>query len=224
MNPSEIEALLAAAKNPPPVDAATKLRVAARVDQTIAVMPQPSWWKAGPVKILAFSSVAAASLWTASHLRPAQAPPPRVAVQAAPAPIVLPVTALAPEATVKARPVTKIATKVSAVVAKPAPLAADEVTADRLEEERRLLDTARSALVHHHADSAASSLEKHQRDFPKAVLAEERDALWVQVDAATGDNAKARAAAHAFLLAYPESVLKATVLDTLAKITAAKIP
>jgi hypothetical protein len=67
--------------------------------------------------------------------------------------------------------------------------------ASQLSEERAILDEARAAMSEGNAQGSLDRLDRHRRLFPKALLAEERDALQVQalVKAARYDEARARA-------------------------------
>jgi hypothetical protein len=71
-------------------------------------------------------------------------------------------------------------------------------TASQLSAERMILDEARAALGRHDAARALDELDRHRRTFPKALLAEERDAMQVQALVAAGRYDEARLRANAF--------------------------
>ncbi len=84
------------------------------------------------------------------------------------------------------------------------------VPEDTLALEEALLEQARRGLE---ADPAAAlrRLDMHATRFPDGQLSEERDLLRVRAHLAAGDQAAARAAARAFLYAYPRSIHRTEV-------------
>lgn len=78
-------------------------------------------------------------------------------------------------------------------------------------EERALVDTARTALARGRTADALTTIEEHARRFPRGRLAEEREALAVQALALTGDRAGALARATQFRRAYPSSIFGSAV-------------
>jgi hypothetical protein len=72
--------------------------------------------------------------------------------------------------------------------------------------ERALLQAAREALQRRQGARAQERLDEHARGFPAGLLAEERDALRVQVLVSLGRLELARAAARRFESTYPASV------------------
>lgn len=78
-------------------------------------------------------------------------------------------------------------------------------------EERALVDTARTALARGRSADALTAIEEHTRRFPRGRLAEEREALAVQALALTGDRAGALARAARFRRAYPNSIFGSAV-------------
>ncbi len=80
------------------------------------------------------------------------------------------------------------------------------VAVSTLEEERRLLEPARTALGRGMASQALELVEKHAAQFPRGELAEEREALWVQALSVSGDAASARDRAARFKAQWPESL------------------
>jgi RNA polymerase sigma-70 factor (ECF subfamily) len=94
-------------------------------------------------------------------------------------------------------------------VAAPASATAPSFVADRdgsLAAEQRLLDQARSALSQGDPSAAGALLERHARVFPHALLVEEREALSIEVLAASGQLDDARAAIERFRSRYPNSL------------------
>lgn len=152
-----------------------------------------------------------------SELRPRARPAPQVVEASAPrdagaldAPSVSDAALLpdAPEAPVDARAPSAPAPRDAGVTR---PDAAPPMTADELARERELIDVARSALRTGDHQLAARSLIEHGMRFPRGVLVEEQRVLSIELAAAKGDLADARARANAFRLAYPRSVFRARV-------------
>ncbi len=106
---------------------------------------------------------------------------------------------------VPAPPLPSPATPTSAVTALP-PRAAPSVSASLLSAERILLDEARGELTSGNAAQALVLLDGHARRFPRAQLAEEREALVIQSLVALGRYDEARAAAARFKAATPGSL------------------
>jgi hypothetical protein len=92
-------------------------------------------------------------------------------------------------------------------VKKAAPAPAEGST---LEEERRLLDIARSAVVSGAWRAALEAVDAHQARFPDGALAEEREALAIQALAAS-DAKAAGARAAAFRKRWPSSILEPVI-------------
>jgi hypothetical protein len=90
--------------------------------------------------------------------------------------------------------------------------------ASQLIAEKVLLDEARARLVQGEPSRAIERLERHRRTFLNPLLAEERDAMWVEALAQAGRPAEARAHADAFRRAYPSSLFLATVDSAIASI------
>jgi hypothetical protein len=80
-----------------------------------------------------------------------------------------------------------------------------------LDEERGLLERGRVALARRDWVSSLEAVRAHRQRFPKGQLAEERDALEVQGLAAGGHTADARRRGEAFLVAYPQSMLRGRI-------------
>jgi hypothetical protein len=77
---------------------------------------------------------------------------------------------------------------------------------DRLAEERKLLDRARSALVRRDAAEALSALRAHEKSYSRGQLVEEREGMRVQALVLAHDFGSARAAGERFRKVYSHSV------------------
>lgn len=78
-------------------------------------------------------------------------------------------------------------------------------------EERALVDTARTALARGRSADALTATEEHARRFSRGRLAEEREALAVQALALAGDRAGTLARAARFRRVYPNSIFGSAV-------------
>jgi RNA polymerase sigma-70 factor (ECF subfamily) len=94
----------------------------------------------------------------------------------------------------------------AALAAGPAPAASAPDRDGALAAEQRLLDQARLALSQGDPAAAGALLDRHARLFPRALLAEEREALAIEVLAASGRLDEARAAVGRFRSRYPNSL------------------
>jgi hypothetical protein len=94
-----------------------------------------------------------------------------------------------------------------------APAATEAVS--RLDEERRLLEAARTALLRERPADALAALRTHRTRHPDGALAEERDVLHVAALAASGDADGAREAGAEFRARYPNSLLLPMVEEAL---------
>jgi hypothetical protein len=74
-----------------------------------------------------------------------------------------------------------------------------------------LLDEARAGLVAGDPASALKRLEEHQHRFLNPLLAEERDAMWIEALVRAGRTDEARRRADAFRRKYPGSLFLPTV-------------
>jgi hypothetical protein len=74
-----------------------------------------------------------------------------------------------------------------------------------LEAEQRLLQQAQVALTQHDAPAALVALAQHERRFPRAQLAEEREALRVRALLLAGQKVEAKAAYVKFAKRFPHS-------------------
>ncbi len=93
----------------------------------------------------------------------------------------------------------------------PMPKKASAVPLSKLAAEQPLLDMARSAIMSGRAQAALVTLRRHARDFPEGELAEEREALFVQALAQSGDQAAAAAKAGHFRKRFPQSIFLPSV-------------
>lgn len=126
---------------------------------------------------------------------PVPAPAPIAEVPAAPAPVV-PVNT--PRAVRLTRP--------SAPA--PVPISVPENVRDAsLEDERLLLETARTALARGRVDGALAATEAHAQRFPRGQLAEEREAIAIQALVVADRLSDAQTRARAFHAAHPDSLL-----------------
>jgi hypothetical protein len=78
--------------------------------------------------------------------------------------------------------------------------------ADRLADERKLLDRARTALAHRDPADALAAIRAHEKAFGRGQLVEEREGMRVQALVVAHDFGSARAAGERFRKAYPHSV------------------
>ncbi|AGP35604.1 hypothetical protein [Sorangium cellulosum] len=123
---------------------------------------------------------------------PAAAPPP--APEPAPAPAAEPAPA----------PVARREAPRNARPAAPAPDAIAAVDNDDLVRESNLVDQSRAALAQDPA-AALAALARHEADFPRGRLAEEREFIAIRALMRLGRADEARARAAAFVARYPSS-------------------
>ena len=106
----------------------------------------------------------------------------------------------------------------------PAPPAAprtDDSRGDRgkdaaLASERALIDMARTAVARGEGEAALAALGRHEKEFPRGRLAEEREWLAVQALVQTGATDQAKQRAARFREAYPHSLMLAALDQVLA--------
>jgi hypothetical protein len=147
----------------------------------------------------------AADRWYAVH-RVAPAPmaaPSVVEARAMPAPLPEPV----PRAALSGAP-----ERAASPSAGPTPPVGSKTADSSLAAERRLLDTARTALARGEPGASIGSLDQHASRFPNGTLSEEREALYVRVLVALGKGAAAAARAEDFRRRFPHSLF-APVID-----------
>jgi hypothetical protein len=89
--------------------------------------------------------------------------------------------------------------------------AATSTRGSQLSAERILLDEARAALAQGDPGRAIDRLERHRRTFQAPLLAEERDAMWVQALVKAGRYDEARARAASFRKRSPDSLFSSVV-------------
>ncbi len=118
----------------------------------------------------------------------------------------------APAATATATGATMPAPAASAA---PAPATAPLSRASQLSAERILLDEARAALTQGDPVRAIDRLERHRRTFPSPLLAEERDAMWIQALVKAGRYDEARTRAAAFQKQSPDSLFTSVVASAI---------
>ncbi len=78
-------------------------------------------------------------------------------------------------------------------------------------EERALVERARTALARGLASDALAATDQHTKRFPRGRLAEEREALAVQALALSGDKKAAEARAGRFRRSFPNSIFASAV-------------
>ncbi len=121
---------------------------------------------------------------------------------------VAPPAAAAPE---QAAPATVTMEAPAMASAPPPPSAAAPAHSSQLSAERILLDEARAALAQGDPARAIDRLERHRRAFPAPLLAEERDAMWIQALVKAGRYDEARARAATFQKRSPDSLFTSVV-------------
>jgi len=87
-----------------------------------------------------------------------------------------------------------------------------------LAEQQALLDIARSAFARNDYAATLDALSAHFRRYPKSLLGEEREALEIKALAASGRDAEAKARAARFRAQFPQSLLTASVNDSVGTI------
>lgn len=102
----------------------------------------------------------------------------------------------------------------SATVPSP-PSSSPPSRASQLTAERAILDEARQALAHGDPTRALNRLELHRRSFSSPLLAEERDAMWIQALVKAGRSDDARARGEAFRKRFPDSLFSPAVESAL---------
>lgn len=76
-----------------------------------------------------------------------------------------------------------------------------------LTRERELLDVARAALGHGDPAGAIAAARRHEESFPRGLLVEEREVVWIQALARSGQSEAAKRKASNFRAAHRNSVL-----------------
>lgn len=136
--------------------------------------------------------------------------PPNVA----PAPTVTVVTVApsvsalpAPSFEAPAIPVSALPTVSAPARPAASPSAGDGPSAKGLAAERALLDVARSALARGEAGEALAAADRHAREYPDGVLAEEREAIAIKALVALGRRDEARARLRELERKHPNSLV-----------------
>ncbi len=88
-----------------------------------------------------------------------------------------------------------------------------------LAEERSLLEVARAALSRRDHENCRRALRDHAARFADGRLAEEREALWIQLEVVTGELQSAKRRGEAFRAKYPGSLLLPAVNESLSAAT-----
>ena len=184
----------------------------------------PSWARVAPALGAAFLLGAGVGAWLGPHRKPVQVPAPDARQPRLVAPALVESTTPAAPAIPTAAQATAAQAISTARTPSPMPRAtlsatsassARETTPEmqenladaRLAAERALVDTARAALARGDAPAALTVLGRHEQQFPRGQLSEERSALMVQALAAAGRMPEAGARAAQFRLGYPHSLL-----------------
>jgi hypothetical protein len=151
---------------------------------------------------IAFVLGAVVGVGVYAALAPAAAPRTIYVDRVVPPPSAEPVAKAAATATIEAVPAPGAAQAASA---------APSTRGSQLSAERILLDEARAALAQGDPVRAIDRLERHRRTFAVPLLAEERDAMWVQALVKAGRYDEARAHASAFQKRSPDSLFSSVV-------------
>jgi hypothetical protein len=216
--PDELRAMISAEPQAPAMPAAVEARLLARLDASVgaafaAPTPAPT---AGPAPtlvktVLVFlaggvvGGLLTAAVMTRRGDQPVDQPPlPLIAVAPPPTPAQPVVTP--PPAVVTVTPPAPKPPPAPRVVSVDAGTAAAPVATSTLEQERQLLEPARTALARGMTARALELLERHEREFASGLLAEERDALFVQALSVAGQASDAQTRASRFRTAYPDSL------------------
>ncbi len=217
--PDDLRDLLQAEKSAPPPPDAVKARVLARVETTMAATAAGMGIKL-VLALVAVSTVAGGvwlgGVWTAIR-------EPEVAAKSPPAPRQEPpiqntegankTLAVDP---VKTAPNKRVVTARTEIAPRPVPALIEPpetpLPKTLLAEERVLLDSARASVQRQDVIAARVALRKHEREFARGQLEEERDLLWVLVLGLERDpSMEVRAAA--FKARYPSSLFTRAVDD-----------
>jgi TolA-binding protein len=168
--------------------------------------------------LLVGAAVGVATYGTVEHLRDkGEAPAPPVVIPAPPPP---PATEPSPAATANVAVEPAAAQRPTAAPGRaraPGP-SLGETRDLGLAAERKLIETARTALARGRIDGALAALHRHVRSFPRGQLAEERESLFVQALVAKGHFALARQRALRFEKQYPRSLFQPVVEESLRSI------
>jgi|SoiMethySBSTD1v2_1073268.scaffolds.fasta_scaffold516091_2 hypothetical protein len=213
--------LIADERQRPPEDEALKQRVLERAREAmapdrpsgVALRRAGSSWpvarRAPRTTLLIAAALAVAGLaaagagmyrWTAPTERAAVAPAPVVAPKAAAEKPVAPPAPIAPE------PQAEVAAPEPPRAAPPTE-GAHGSSVQQYAVELGVLEPARSSIGRGDYAGAMAAIARHQREYPRGQLAEEREALRVRALWGMGQKTSAESAAAAFRKRYPRSVL-----------------
>jgi hypothetical protein len=106
----------------------------------------------------------------------------------------------------------------SAPVAPPRSAAAPSDSGQQLAAESALLDVARTAVARGEPDRALDAVDRHAKQFPHGLLAEEREALAIKALVLAGRGQEARDRAASFRERYPGSMFLRSIDASLATI------
>jgi hypothetical protein len=98
------------------------------------------------------------------------------------------------------------------------PSSGPPLRASQLSAERAILEEARKALAQGDPARALDRLERHRRAFANPLLAEERDAMWIQALVKAGRYDEARSRGDAFRKRSPDSLFSSAVESALESI------
>jgi len=164
-------------------------------------------------KLLVGAALVGSGMAAGAGMHAAMAPAPEVRVVTKTVEVKVPVYLPAPVAPAPVQ--APVAFPEDAGVKKHAGVPSDEPAQDErdrlLEKENALITRAQSALARREATLAIGALEAHAARFEKGQLSEEREALWIQALAMTGDTGSAKARAERFRKRYPRSMLMPAV-------------
>lgn len=167
------------------------------------------WKGAALVAVLAFGGGVAVSEARYGRSKPAVSADPKPAAPTSQERTVAPV--LPPAPSLPEPFATSIPEVVPAGAASTPHATAAPPSVSDVNEERALIDTARSALARGLAEGALAATEQHASRFPRGRLAEEREALAVQALSLAGDRTAAEARATRFRRSFPSSIFRSAV-------------
>jgi hypothetical protein len=228
MLPPDVKALVEASKGRLSVPEGSRSRLAARLNARMpglmlgaptaaslagSALGTLASWGTKALVVLAVGGATLATVRAVSHAPSVEPTPPATHE---PAPVVPAVARQEPEAKVVPSVSTVTAPSESRVTVASSPTLRAVPGAIRpieppgvasLREERTLLDAARDAIVRGEPDAALASTAAHAAQFPRGVLAEERDALQIRALVRLGRSEEARALLATMRADYPSSFL-----------------
>ncbi len=151
-------------------------------------------------------SVGALGMRTAMQ-RPPMAPIPRVAVPTSnPLPPV-PASSVASGGPTPSAAAIRGSAETRPPPAGPASLRTVATSSDQLARERVLLDTARAALEQGDPTATLAAVNAHEKQYPRGLLVQEREAMAIRALLLLRRNAEARARAERFKDRFPDSLI-----------------